>query len=130
MENRKFEEIEDLTTALESAIKERDAAQAVSDSLRLQLEGTLLDRHQLWDLVKNSIDGERRAYQMHVNISMQKQGAGIPYPDSPHLDGAATPKIQAPGPIMRAQRELPSQVLSRNLSRFVTEETERRRQAG
>jgi len=52
--------------------------------LRDRLEDSLRDRAELWKLTNTCLDGERKAYQMHVNLAWQQKGAGIPYPEQPH----------------------------------------------
>lgn len=79
-------------------------------SLRLQdrLDAALEDRNRLWSLLSDAIQGERTAYQAHINQAWQKQGGGVPYPDAPHLPETATPKPQEGGQVGRPARILSS----------------------
>jgi hypothetical protein len=81
---------------------------------KLVLEERLLasqdERTRLWALFDKAIDGERAAYQMHVNLSMQRQGAGVPYPEAFHIPPASIPN--SPGEaIGRKGRVLPSEMV-------------------
>jgi hypothetical protein len=81
---------------------------------KLVLEERLLasqdERTRLWSLFDKAIEGERAAYQMHVNLSMQRQGAGIPYPEAFHIPPASIPN--SPGEaIGRKGRVLPSEMV-------------------
>lgn len=93
----------------------------VNEKLRLEdrLEAMTTDRDKLWDTMQDAIHGERYAYQTMVNHAVQKNGGGIPFPDSHSLPPAEVRKIQAPGPIGRAARILPSELAARNTSQFV-----------
>ena len=99
----------------------------VNEKLRLEdrLEAMTTDRDKLWDTMQDAIHGERYAYQTMVNHAVQKNGGGIPFPDSHSLPPAEVRKIQVPGPIGRAARILPSELARRETNRFVSEFVER-----
>jgi cell division protein FtsB len=80
-------------------------------NLRLQdrLDGCLEDRKKLWEMVQETARGERTAYQMHINAAWQGRGAGVPYPDAPHLP--SSPSLSAGGPMSLAHA--PSQAIHR-----------------
>lgn len=93
----------------------RDTVQQLAqEKLRLEdrLDGVVQDRQRLWDLVQETLRGERTAYQMHINMSLQRQGAGVPYPDAPHLPPNSVPK-DGTEPIGRRGRILPSEAVHR-----------------
>ena len=91
------------------------------EKLRLQdrLEAAIADRNRLWDMTQECLRGERSAYQMHVNQSWQRQGAGIPYPDAPHLPPHSVPREQSLEPVGRQGRLLPSEAIARRTSDFI-----------
>lgn len=117
-------ELDETQIALEQALVERDNAVNDRERLQLLLEAAQDDRAKLWELVSQSITEERRAYQMHVNMSMQKQGAGVPYPDAPSIPVASLPKPQRGGyagghPIMR-----PSDLVRRGTKAYIRQVVE------
>lgn len=81
-------------------------------SLQDRLDAVYEDRAKLWQLVQSSIEGERTAYQMHVNAQWQRQSGTVPYPDAPHLPAHAVPKIQTGEPVGRRGRMLPSEMVA------------------
>jgi hypothetical protein len=93
-----------------------------NEKLRLQdrLDTVIEDRKQLWDLMRKSIDEMKIAYQSHINMQWQKQGAGVPYPEAPHLPASAVPVEQSHEPIGRRGRMLPSEAQNRAAMEFVT----------
>jgi hypothetical protein len=97
-------------TQLEDTIRE-----LTNEKLRLQdrLDAALEDRKQLWNLMQQSIDEMKIAYQSHINVQWQKQGANPPYPDAPHLPPNAVPPQQGNEPVGRRGRMLPSEAVQR-----------------
>ena len=97
------------------------AAALTTDKLRLQdqLIAAQEDRARLWDLVEDCLQGERTAYQMHVNMSIQKQGGGVPYPEAPHLPPNAVPPVGQQDSAGRKGRILPSEVLASRTHDFL-----------
>jgi hypothetical protein len=99
----------------------REALQvSVQEKLRLEdrLEAALADRTKLWDLMAKSIDEMKIAYQMHVNLSIQRQGGGVPYPDAPHLPVRQHAQ-ESNEPVGRRGRQLPSEAVSNASLEFV-----------
>lgn len=88
--------------------------------LQDRLDGVLEDRGKLWELVRECISNERTAYQLHVNIAMQKQGMNPPWPDAPHLPPNGVPQPQEP----IGRREFPSQRVARKTSEFIAAMTQ------
>jgi hypothetical protein len=83
--------------------QDRDASMAnVCDSLQMEstrasmledrLTSALEDRNRLWDLVQESLRGERTAYQAGLNLQWQQRGYGAPYPDAPQLPQSRVPQ--------------------------------------
>jgi hypothetical protein len=99
-----------------------DHARITAENLRLQdrLDAAREDRTQLWTTMQESLRGERAAYQMHVNQSWQRAGAGIPYPDAPHLPQSAVPKQQGSEPVGRQGRMLPSEAVAMRTAEFIS----------
>lgn len=81
---------------------------------KLVLEERLLaaqeERTRVWALFDKAIEGERAAYQMHVNLSLQRQGAGVPYPEAFHIPPSSIPNTPGEA-IGRKGRVLPSEVV-------------------
>jgi hypothetical protein len=82
---------------------------------KLRLEDRLVaaqqDRDRLWESFQQSLQGERTAYQLHINMSLQRMGGGVPYPDAPHLPQHAVPEASNE-PLGRRGRVLMSEVLA------------------
>lgn len=124
--------------ALDEVIEEHRTVAAERDQLRetvatlqaqnLRLEDRLVaaqqDRDRLWESFQQSLAGERAAYQLHINMSMQRQGAGVPYPDSPHIPEhlAPTPPTE---PVGRRGRILMSEAVRQASDRTLSEFGER-----
>lgn len=64
-------------------------------TLQGRLDAAQEDRNRLWDLVQDSLRGERTAYQSSLNLQWQRQGLGAPYPDAPQIP---TDRLKAPVP--------------------------------
>jgi len=115
--------------------EERDGLMADADTLRQantelttekllledRLQSALDDKQQLWDLVKDSLHGERYALQTQVNHATQRHGGGIPYPDANALP-AHTVRTQEGGPIGPKRRLLPSQAGAMRTRKYIMEE--------
>jgi hypothetical protein len=89
---------------------------------KLRLEDRLVaaqqDRDRLWESFQQSLQGERTAYQLHINLSMQRAGAGIPYPDAPHI-----PQHQpqpSSEPMGRRGRQLMSEVIQQETANVLS----------
>jgi hypothetical protein len=111
--------------ALEQEAKalREDHARLTTDVLLLQdrLDAARDERCKLWEMTQECLRGERSAYQMHVNQSWQRQGAGVPYPDAPHLPPSAVPKQVSAGEAAgRKGRMLPSEAVARRTEEFLT----------
>lgn len=109
-------ESESLNQKTRILLKERTEAEEgfmreQQDRIRVQdrLDSAIQDRDKLWDLVKESLAGERYALQTQVNHANQKMGGGVVYPDAHSLPSNAVPKAQEGGPIGRTGRFIPSQ---------------------
>ena len=99
----------------------------ITEKLRLEdrLQSAIEDKQKLWDTMQEALREERYAYQTMVNHSVQKQGFGTPYPEAHTLPVEAVRKPQAPGPIGRSARMLPSEAAFRQSMRFVKDYAER-----
>lgn len=130
LESRRTVEMLDLQAAMEELVSERDSLTTERDSLLRQLETATSDRTQMWEMVNKALEGERTAYQMHINASWQKQGGGVPYPAAPSLAPNAVPVKQEPGPVGRTARVLPSQLVRQRTNDFISGVLAEREQAG
>lgn len=86
-------------------------------ALQDRMDAVLEDRTRIWSILEQSMSGERTAYQAHINMAWQKQMAGIPYPDAPHMAEESAPRPQSDDPIPR--RRLPSEVVADRTNRFL-----------
>lgn len=77
-----------------------------------RLNSAIQDRDKLWDLVQESLRGERFALQTQVNHANQKTGGGIVYEEAHFLPPNVLPKPQEGGPIGRRGRSTLSQAES------------------
>jgi hypothetical protein len=75
-----------------------------------RVQSAIQDRDRLWDLVKESLAGERFALQTQVNHANQKTGGGVVYENAHALPTSAVPKPQEGGPVGRRGRMMPSQM--------------------
>jgi hypothetical protein len=93
-----------------------------NEKLRLQdrLDAAVEDRKRLWDLMSQSIEEMKIAYQSHINVQWQKQGATPPYPEAPHLPAHLVPQEQGHEPVGRRGRVLPSEAVNRAAMDFIT----------
>ncbi len=74
-----------------------------------RLANALNDRDRVWEAMQEALANERYAMHTQINHLVQKSGGGIPYQDAHRLPENAVAKPQAPGPVGRAGRVLPSQ---------------------
>lgn len=130
---RQFRELESLAVMQSESAEECARNQADIESLREanqqlstekllledRLESAIADKDRLWETMQESLRGERYAYQTMVNHATQKTGAGTPYPDAHSLPASEIRKPQAPGPIGRSARVLPSEMAQRQKREFV-----------
>lgn len=93
------------------------------EKLQLQdrLESALSDKEHLWAAMNEALGNERDALRMQVNHAVQKSGGGIPYPDSHSLPPSAARPLQAPGPVGRSGRRLPSEMGQDQTNKFIAE---------
>jgi cell division septum initiation protein DivIVA len=88
---------------------------ALLQSQNVRLEDRIVsaqqDRDRLWQSFQESLHAERTAYQLHINMSMQRQGAGVPYPDAPHIPEHLAPAPSNGEPVGRRGRMLMSEVI-------------------
>jgi hypothetical protein len=123
MDLRSFLRLFPAFRALEAEAKalREDHARLTTENLVLndRLDAAGADRNKLWETMLDCQRGERAAYQMHVNQSWQKMGAGTPYPDAPHMQASAVPKEQSREPIGRRGRMLPSEIVEQQRSEFI-----------
>lgn len=122
---RWFRPWDDVQQALDKVTQEYRDVAAERDQLRetvsvlqaqnLRLEDRFVaaqqDRDRLWQSFQESLQGERAAYQLHINMSMQRQGAGVPYPDAPHIPEHLAQAASNSEPVGRRGRMLMSEVL-------------------
>lgn len=96
-------------------------ARVSQDNILLQdrLDAAREDRERLWTVTQQCLEGERTAYQAHINQAWQRHGGGIPYPDAPHLPASAVPKEQSTEPIGRRGRVLASEAVQQKTSEFI-----------
>lgn len=96
-------------------------ARVSQDNILLQdrLDAAREDRERLWTVTQQCLEGERIAYQAHINQAWQRHGGGIPYPDAPHLPASAVPKEQSTEPIGRRGRVLASEAVQQKTSEFI-----------
>lgn len=96
-------------------------ARVSQDNILLQdrLDAAREDRDRLWTITQQCLEGERTAYQAHINQAWQRHGGGIPYPDAPHLPASAVPKEQSTEPIGRRGRVLASEAVQQKTSEFI-----------
>lgn len=96
-------------------------ARVSQDNYLLQdrLDAAREDRDRLWTITQQCLEGERTAYQAHINQAWQRHGGGIPYPDAPHLPASAVPKEQSTEPIGRRGRVLASEAVQQKTSEFI-----------
>ena len=125
-----FRELEvqlaDARLAVEEANEARDVAVMERDRFIALLENKDSDAEYLRKLVDETLLSEREAYsreratyQMAINHSIQRLGGTAPYPEANTLPESATPRLQTLGPIGRAARELPSQIVARNTRNMI-----------
>ncbi|MBV9082213.1 MAG: hypothetical protein JOZ62_06035 [Acidobacteriaceae bacterium] len=84
-----------------------------------RLQGARVEREKLWDMMHEALQGERTAYQMHINHSWQRMGAGMPYPEAPHIQPQAVPKPAGSEPVGRQGRILPSEAVAQRTAEFL-----------
>jgi hypothetical protein len=120
--------LDKVTEEYQAVVAERDQLRDTVATLQgqnLRLEDRLVaaqqDRDRLWESFQQSLQGERTAYQLHINMSMQRQGAGVPYPDAPHIPEHLTPAPSNGEPIGRRGRMLMSEVLRQATDQAVTQ---------
>ncbi len=89
--------------------------------LQDRLDAAVADKEKLWQMVRESLDGERYALHTMVNHAVQKSGAGIPFQDAHSLPPNTVAKPQEPGPVGRRGRLLPSEMLARRNQAFIDE---------
>lgn len=75
--------------ALRGQLQEAQSRELI---LQDRLDGALDERQKIWDMLQEALNGERTAYQAHVNVEWQRKGFGAPYPEAPHLDSSAVPQ--------------------------------------
>ena len=118
-----FERLFPSVRALESELAQvREALREMTqEKLLLQdrLQGARVEREKLWDMVHEALHRERTAYQMHINQSWQRMGAGIPYPEAPHIPPQAVPKPPGSEPVGRQGRILPSEAVAQRTAEFL-----------
>lgn len=78
------------------------------------------DRASLWSLVKDSIGGERAAYQMQINREWQGKGFGAPYPDAAKIQESAASMIGG-GTAGREMPQRPSDRMARATRSVINE---------
>ena len=117
--------IETLTAENESLRESNQQLSTEKLLLEDRLESSTQDRDRLWETMQESLRGERYAYQTMVNHAVQKTGAGTPYPDAHSLPASEIRKPQAPGPIGRSARVLPSEMANRASRQFIHDYVER-----
>jgi hypothetical protein len=109
--------------ALEREVKtlREEHVRLTTERMMLQdrLDAAQEDRNRLWNLTQKCLEGERLAYQSHINVQWQKQGGGVPYPEAPHLPPAAVPQPSPNEPLGRRGRILPSEAVARASNAFV-----------
>jgi hypothetical protein len=86
-------------------------------TLQDRLDSAERERAELWAMTRECVNGERAAYQAHINAAWQKQGHGTPYPDAPHIPAHAVPQEQDTTPIGR--RPLPSEAMATVTRQFL-----------
>lgn len=95
---------------------------------KIRLEDRLVaaqqDRDRLWESFQQSLQGERTAYQLHVNASFQRMGGGVPYPDAPHIPEHLVP-TPSTEPMGRRGRVLMSEVLRQMTDRNLNQRLQR-----
>jgi hypothetical protein len=70
------------------------------------------ERTRAWEMLRESLAGERIAYQSQINRDWQLKGHGIPYPEAPHVPPAAEP-IEPDHQQYGRRLNLPSQIYAR-----------------
>ncbi len=113
-----FRDLEALVETQAQAIQDLD-----SEKLRLQdrLDAAIADKENLWQMIRESLDGERYALHTMVNHAVQKSGAGIPFQDAHSLPLNTVAEPQESGPVGRRGRLLPSEMLARKNNAFIEE---------
>lgn len=121
---------------LRQIVADRDALREAYRSIdqdKTRLEDRLIaseeERTRLWKLFEDTLKSERDAYQLHINMSMQRLGGGIPYPDAPHINGglAGAATQQAIGDSLAGRKgrmttsELIEQQTRRNLEEMMAD---------
>lgn len=108
--------------ALETERDQLRETVATLQTEKLRLEDRLIssqqDRDRLWESFQQSLQGERTAYQLHINMSLQRQGAGVPYPDAPHLPQHVAPQ-PSNEPLGRRGRVLMSEIMQQRTDEVV-----------
>jgi hypothetical protein len=99
----------------------------IGEKLRLEdrLASAIDDKARMWDTMQEALREERFAYQTMVNHAVQPKGFGAPYPEAHTLPAEAVRKPQAPGPVGRSARMLPSEAAFRSSMKFVKNYVER-----
>lgn len=87
--------------------------------LQDRLESAIQDKDRIWEAMQTALSGERYALQTMVNHAVQKNGGGVPFGEAHVLPAAEVRKVQTPGGIGRAARELPSEGARRASNVFV-----------
>jgi hypothetical protein len=96
--------------------------QAEKSILEERLHGAETEREHLWSMFREALGNERAAYQMHINMSMQKSGAGVVYPDAPHYPPNHVPAATGDPVVGRQQRRMMSEVVNDATNRFVEQQ--------
>lgn len=108
---------EELNNVRQALLESEQQALLLQDRLDAAIE----DRNRTWELVKESLAGERKALHMQINEAWGLKYGTTPYAGDPHLPTAAQRKQNEPGPI-GPRRELPSQRIARATEEFVNRE--------
>jgi hypothetical protein len=114
-------EIASLQHDVSSLQEANQALETDKTVLQDRLESAIEEKTRIWATFQESLRGERYALQSMANVSVQKTGGGIPFPDAHSLPPNAVPKPQDAGPIGRSSRMLPSEIQDRNNREFIRE---------
>lgn len=91
--------------------------------LQDRLDSAIETQKKSWELLQESLAGERKAYQSAINVEWQKLGRGAPYPEAPHLSPDAVPHSQDAPTVPR--RRIGSEAVADGTRAFIREVSER-----
>lgn len=107
---------EDQIAALRQSLQDVTVEKLIAED---RLRSAIVDKEQLWKLMSQSIQDMKVAYQMHINLSWQKQGLPAPYPESPGMGPEQVSAQQMPADRTIPRPMLASEAVALHKKRFI-----------